>query len=450
MNRALKRSYLVLGVVVLFAAATLLFYFSLAVSGSDWTTYPANKHIYKNGLITKAGKITDRNGVILAETVNGKRIYNSSKSIRKATVHAVGDLNGFVSTGMHSAYLKELCGYDPINGTYNVSGKGNDIELTIDSKVCVTAMNALGSYAGTVGVYNYETGEIICMVSTPTFDPASETKPSGKGVYVNRLLSGVYAPGSIFKLVTALSILDNVSKPEELQFKCSHGVTIGGEWLSCLGNHGNVDLDNALIHSCNAYFAQAAGHKNIGRSELTATAEKVGFNKTLKMDGIVCATSRYKVSSATKDIDFGWSAIGQHNDLVNPFQYLTFMGAIANNGTSVKPYLIKSITEPTGLPGRVNINLPTKMIDKKPAKILTEMMRNNVIKNYGDSRFAGLEVCGKTGTAEVGDESTPHSWFVGFCDNENTPYAFVVIVENAGAGNGAATRIAATVLKTLK
>ena len=74
---------------------------------------------------------------------------------------------------------------------------------------------------------------------------------------------------------------------------------------------------------------------------------------------------------------------------------------------------------------------------------------DNVKKNYGDWRFSGLEVCGKTGTAEVGDKSTPHSWFVGFCDNEATPYAFTVIVENAGAGNGAATSIAAKVLKTL-
>ena len=133
----------------------MIYYFSLAVNGSDWATYPANKHIYSNGIITKAGQITDRNGVVLAETKNGERVYNNNSDIRKATVHAVGDLNGFVATGMHSAYLEELCGFDPVNGVYNLSGKGINIELTIDSSVSVAAYKALGSRAGTVGIYNY-------------------------------------------------------------------------------------------------------------------------------------------------------------------------------------------------------------------------------------------------------------------------------------------------------
>lgn len=444
MNKILKRSFVLFAIIFAFSAGILLYYFSLAVNGGDWATYPANKHIYSNGILTKAGQITDRNGTVLAETKDKKRVYNKNADIRKATVHAVGDLNGFVATGMHSAYLKELCGFDPINGVYNVSGEGNNIELTLDSSVSVTAYKALGSRAGTVGVYNYKTGEIICMVSTPTFDPASGDTPSGKGVYVNRLLSGVYAPGSIFKLVTALSAMENLSNVENMQFSCRQGVTIAGEWLSCLGNHGKIGLDGALVHSCNAFFAQTA--LELGRKKLTATAEKVGFNKTLEMDGIKCAESKYVVSKSN-DIDFGWSGIGQHNDLVNPFQYLTFMGGIANEGKSITPYVVKKITTSGGSTIKKASKSTNRLMDEEQAKALTEMMRNNVKKNYGDWRFSGLEVCGKTGTAEVGDKSTPHSWFVGFCNNPDTPYAFTVIVENAGAGNGAATAIASTVLK---
>ena len=447
MNRILKRSFALFAIILAFLGGILIYYFSLAVNGSDWATYPANKHIYSNGIITKAGQITDRNGVVLAETKNGERVYNNNSDIRKSTVHAVGDLNGFVATGMHSAYLEELCGFDPVNGVYNLSGKGNNIELTIDSSVSVAAYKALGSRAGTVGIYNYKTGEIICMASTPTFDPASDKESSGKGVYVNRLLSGVYAPGSIFKLVTALSALENLPNANEMQFSCKRGVTIAGEWLSCLGNHGGIGLDNALVHSCNAFFAQTA--LELGRKKLTATAEKVGFNKTLKMDGIKCAESKYEVSKSN-DIDFGWSGIGQHNDLVNPFQYLTFMGGIANDGKSITPYVVKKITTSGGSTIKKASKSSNRLMDEENAEILTKMMRNNVKKNYGDWRFSGLEVCGKTGTAEVGDKSTPHSWFVGFCNNPDTPYAFTVIVENAGAGNGAATSIAASVLKKLK
>lgn len=447
MNKILKRSFVLFFVILAFVFGIVLYYVSLAVSGDSWVTYPANKHIYSNGVLIKAGDITDKNGVILAKTEDKKRIYNEDSDIRKATVHAVGDLNGFVATGMHSAYLKELCGYDMVNGVYNLSGKGNNIELTLDSNLCVTAYKALGNRAGTVGVYNYKTGEIVCMVSTPTFDPESGITPDGKGVYVNRLLSGVYAPGSIFKLVTALSALENLPDAKTMEFSCSQGVTLAGEWLSCLGNHKNTDLDNALIHSCNAFFAQTA--LKLGRKKLTATAEKVGFNKTLSMDGIKCAESKYEVSSSN-DIDFGWSGIGQHNDLVNPFQYLTFMGGIANGGNSITPYLVKKITTDGGSTIQRASKNETRIMDEKNAAALTEMMRNNVKKNYGDYRFSGLEVCGKTGTAEVGDKSTPHSWFVGFCNNSKTPYAFTVIVENAGAGNGAATQIASTVLKKLK
>ncbi len=447
MNKTIKRSTSLLVIIFIFIASLLLYYVSYIFSGDDWATYPANQHIYSNGVLVKAGAITDRNGVILAQTKDGKRVYNENSAIRKATVHAVGDLNGFVSTGMHSAYLKELCGYDRLNGVYNLSGKGNNIELTLDSEVCVAAYNALGSNSGTVGIYNYKTGEIVCMVSTPTFDPASNETPIGKGVYVNRLLSGIYTPGSIFKLVTALSALENLPDANTLTFSCSKGVTLAGEWLSCLGRHGEIGLDNALVHSCNAFFAQTA-HK-IGRKNLTATAKKVGFNRTLYMDGIKCAESKYYVSKSN-DIDFGWSGIGQHNDLVNPFQYLTFMGGIANDGKSITPYIVKKISDSDGGVVEEASKTVNLLMNKENANTLTKMMRNNVKKNYGDYRFSGLEVCGKTGTAEVGDKSTPHSWFVGFCDNPKTPYAFTVIVENAGAGNGAATRIASTVLKKLK
>ncbi len=447
MKQSRRRAWIVLLSVIIFVLGILLYYGKFAFLGDEWATYPANKHLYSDGLLTKAGRITDRNGEVLAITENGKRHFHERQSVRKATLHAVGDLQGFVSTGMHSAYLSELCGYDPVNGVYNRSGKGNDITLTLDSEVCVTALNALGNRAGTVGIYNYQTGELVCMVSTPTFDPQQTSQPNGKGIYVNRFLSGVYTPGSIFKLVTAMAALENLSNPNDLCFSCKHGITIAGEWLSCLGNHHKIELDQALVYSCNAFFGQTA--LKLGRKTLTKTAEKVGFNKPLSMDGVSTAQSKYEVKQSN-DIDFGWSGVGQHNDLVNPFQYLTFMGGIANGGKSITPYMVKKITTPSGIPLQSARRNTIRMMSTTTADRLTVMMRNNVKRNYGDSRFAGLNVCGKTGTAEVGDQALPHSWFVGFCDNEEYPYAFTVIVENAGAGNGAATRVASTVLKALR
>lgn len=441
------RFFIVTLVTVAFVLGISVYLARLAIYGEDWATYPTNRHIFSEGLLVKAGDITDRNGTVLATTKNGERIYNNDKNIRMATVHTVGDLKGFVSTGMQSAYLKELCGYDIINGTYNVSGKGNNIELTLDSQLCTKALKQLGRYSGAVGIYNYQTGEIVCMVSTPTFDPISETARQGDGVYVNRFLSGIYAPGSIFKLVTALSALENINNVNTMKFTCKRGVTIMDEWLSCMGNHGNVGIGDALTYSCNAFFAQTA--LSLDRNKLTKTAENVGFNKPLKMDNIACTQSVYNVKDSN-DIDFGWSGIGQHNDLVNPYHYLSFMGAIANGGVSVSPYVINKITNPEGIKIRGSQITKTRMMSDENAESLTQMMRNNVKKNYGDYYFSGLEVCGKTGTAEVGDKATPHSWFTGFVSNSDKPYAFAVVVENAGSGNGVALRIASNMLKNIK
>lgn len=442
MKQTASRSFIVLAVTLLFCGGLLLFYGQLAIVGDNWAAYPTNRHLYTDGKLVRAGTVTDRNGTVLASTQGGVRSFHEDSQVRKATAHAVGDLEGFVSTGVHTAFWKELTGYDPVNGVY---GQGNDMQLTIDADLSVTAYRALGSRAGTVGVYNYKTGEILCMVSTPTFDPESETGQSEeKGVYVNRLLSGSYAPGSIFKLVTALSALENLSDVEDYSFSCRRGVTIDGEWLSCLGNHGSLGLEGALVNSCNAAFAQFA--LELGRNALTKTAEKVGFNRSLTMDGISCTKSVYQVSDAN-NIDFGWSGIGQYNDTVNPFQYLTFMGAIAGDGTCVWPYLVEDISSLSGTLKTMGNGKKVSMMDRDAATALSDMMRKDVTDHYGDGNFSGLELCAKTGTAEVGDKSTPHSWFVGFCRAQEKPYAFVVVVENAGSGLGVASSIAARVLK---
>lgn len=145
--------------------------------------------------------------------MEGERLYHADAAVRKATLHAVGDLDGYIVTGLHSSYWDKLVGYNLVNGVFQPSGRGNDITLTLDAGLCVTALEALGRYSGTVGVYNYKTGELLCMVSTPTYDvnqkPDVDGDESGRytGVYINRFLSSSFVPGSTFKLVTAAAAL---------------------------------------------------------------------------------------------------------------------------------------------------------------------------------------------------------------------------------------------------
>ena len=207
--------------VAIFLAGVIVLAATFGINAEAWVFKRANKHIYSSGQIVAAGTIYDRNGKVLAQTANGERKYNSSSTVRRATLHAVGDLEGFISTGAHSAFRGELTGYSFLNGVYDLkrNGAGNDITLTIDADLCVTAYNALNGRKGAVGVYNYKTGEILCMVSTPTYDPYykptdidSDTTGKYEAIYLNRFLSGVFTPGSTFKIVTAISALENIRR----------------------------------------------------------------------------------------------------------------------------------------------------------------------------------------------------------------------------------------------
>ena len=180
MHNTVKRAFLLIFVVGIFTVGAVVLAFSFFKNSEEWATHRANAHLYSGGQISSAGTVYDCTGEILAQTKDSKRYYSTDSSIRKAVLHAVGDTEGFMSTGVHALFESELTGYNIVSGTYYLSkyGVGNDINLTLNAKVCKTAYNALNGRKGTVGVYNYKTGEIICMVSTPTYDP--ENKPDNE------------------------------------------------------------------------------------------------------------------------------------------------------------------------------------------------------------------------------------------------------------------------------
>ena len=212
---------------LLFVAGIVFLSVSFVQHGDDWAMKRYNKHLYSNGELIGAGTIYDCNDVPLAQTVDGKRVYSDSKTTRKSTLHVVGDPKNFISSGVQSAYDSRLTGYNLMFGVYNLQkyGKGNDLHLTIDSDICNTAYNALDGRKGTVGVVNYKTGDIVCCVSSPTYDvndPPSDidTNDDYEGVYINRLLSAHYVPGSTFKLVTAVCAIENIPDIYEREWEC--------------------------------------------------------------------------------------------------------------------------------------------------------------------------------------------------------------------------------------
>ncbi len=458
MHNTVKRAFLLLFVVGAFLVGAVVLGISFFKNGEEWATHRANAHLYSSGQISSAGTIYDCEGEILAQTKSSKRTYSTDAAIRKATLHAVGDTEGFMSTGVHALFETELTGYNIVSGTYYLEkyGIGNDINLTLNAKVCKTAYNALNGRKGTVGVYNYETGEIICMVSSPTYDP--ENKPDNdtmnsdayKAAYINKFLSSSYTPGSTFKIVTSACAIENIPDIYTRTFECDGEYEVGETEVICNGKHGKQSFEKALNNSCNSAFAEIA--IELGKTKLQKTAEQMGLTSSFEVDRVPLSKGTADLTKAV-DIDMGWAGIGQYTITANPCMLMTLMGAIANGGDAVKPYYVQSITTPKGFTtykaseekaNQISLNSDT-------AEKLQELLRSNVVNYYGESAFPNLVMCGKTGTAEVGDEKTgDNAWFVGFSQKKNFPYAIVVLIEDSSSSaRTAAIPVANKVLQSI-
>lgn len=448
MRKIEKRAVLCLIIALALIAGLGLFCFRFVTNASDWAAYPYNRHMYSNSGQLLSGTILDRDGDVLTEVKDGERVYYPDATVRRATVHAVGDGSGYIGTGALTAFADRLSGYNLITGGYSPLGSGRNLTLTLDAYLNVTAYNAMDGRQGTVGVYNYKTGDILCMVSTPSFDPENPPAASEAqdGIYLNRFLSSAQVPGSIFKTVTLTAALENLPDLKDRTFTCTGETTVGGTVITCPKPHGKMDIASAFANSCNGVFGALAAE--LGGDTMTKYVEQAGLTRRMSVDGIMTAAGHYDVSDADKG-QIGWSGVGQYTDTVNPCNMMTYMGAIANGGTAAVPRLILDITTPSGIPTSWQRTEETDtLVQASTASQVKEMMKNNVVQTYGTDRFRGLDIGAKSGTAEVGGDKRPNAWFAGFLDDPEHPYAFIVLVENGGGGASVAGEIAATVLQT--
>ncbi len=454
MKMTSRRSSVVLLLVIAVVAGLGFLGFKLAVNGENWATLRANEHLTEDGSFIAAGHITDRNGEILAKTENNERIYNDSERIRRSTLHIVGDTEGYISSGVQTAYKTQLIGYSKITGLHSLikNGRGNDVKLTLDSELCALAYDKLNGRKGVVAAYNYKTGELLCSVSSGNYDIRNKPSPeeisenkNGQydGIYMNRLIDGLYTPGSTFKIVTAASAIENKADINDWEFICEGEIIIDGVKVTCPHSHGKLSFKTAFSNSCNCAFARLSA--DLGKEKLTSAANEFGFGESFAFGKGQTEKSRIDLSNAEKG-DIAWAGVGQYTTLVNPYHMLTIVGSVANNGTAVLPYAVSTVATPEGRIIEEATAVSRASVSQNVAKQLKEMMRFTVEDNYGDWRFKGLEMCGKTGTAEISDEEEPHSWFVGFSENPSCPVAIVVVVENGGWGSSAALPIASSVM----
>ena len=457
---------LTLALIGLLLLAGLYGVYSITVYGNRWFSSSRNLRYREAKHSVTAGDILDRNGVVLATTdENGDRVYQEDTESREAVVHLIGDRDGNVANGVDSFQANYLLGFEttlPERVLSLIKGeerRGDDVTLTVDSQLNTVIVRAFNIHArtkdksGAAVVMNYQTGEVIAMVSIPVFDPidiTDETKENTQHPFWNRALQSTLPPGSTFKIITASSALENLEDIQDHVFTCTGATLVEGTIISDYGNaqHGELKLSKAFRVSCNNTFAQIA--LMLGDNALRRTAESFGFNDNFLFRDIVVENSVYPTENRTL-VEIAWSGDGQSQIAATPMHMCMVSAAIANGGVMMEPRLLYQVTSPDGL---VRLRLTSKVyrraVSEEIAQTIETYMKDTVARGTGTAaQVDGLTIAGKTGSAEssLDGEDVTHAWFTGYIDDERYPYAACVFVEEGQSGGGAAAPIAAAIFR---
>ena len=447
MNRIAGRAKGALLLAAILIAGLLIFLGEYLFQAGKWVVFPGSPHVY-SGSNLDCGIITDRSGVLLLDATDG-RVYSDDPALRTSTLHLLGDRYGYISAPALAGFSSQMVGFDLLNGVYSSDGTGGNAVLTISAQAQIAALEALDGRKGVVAVYNYKTGEILCAVSGPNYDPddvpdiEADTTGAYEGVYVNRFTQASYTPGSIFKLATTAAALSEIDDIETQTFYCGGTMDIGADRVTCEGVHGTITLREALKSSCNCAFAQIA--LELGSEALTKYVQQFQLTQPVSFDGITTAEGHFDIADAA-DVNVAWSGIGQYTDLVNPCRYLQFMGQIAGGGTAARPHLVRAVSSGAFSSYAASTEMTERVMSSSVAATMQELMHYNVVYGYGERNFPDLYVCAKSGTAEQGVGEEAHATFAGFTMDEDYPLAFVVFVENGGSGSDPCVPILSKVL----
>lgn len=360
---------------------------------------------------------------------------------------------------------------------------GHNIVLTIDLSIQSLVEEAFKDKTGAVVVMDPNTGHILASVSNPSFNPnlfaggisPSEWKNLVENPYhplQNRAIQGAYAPGSTFKMITGIAGLEKGSVNRHSTVLCGGSIRIGSARKRCwkYGGHGQVTIIDALKQSCNVYFYKVG--MDLGINILAKYAMSFGFGKSTGVglpneDTGFIPTEEWK----RKTLDEKWypsetldAAIGQGFVSVTPLQLVNMVSAIANGGTLYKPMLVKEIRDSENQVMKEFKPEIIRKIDVKEEnlKIIRKGMWAVVNEYHGTgskSRIEGLEIAGKTGTAQVvklkskikpkllPEKYRDHAWFVAFAPADNPKIALVIFVEHGLKGSDAAAPVARAIFE---
>ena len=443
--------------------------YSIFTYGNRWFSYSRNPRVRAQKENVIAGDILDRNGVLLATTVDGKRTYQADEAARRAVVHLLGDSQGQVSNGVETFQTRYLYGFNAsLSERFNalLSGqpqRGDNVTLTIDSQLCTAITRSFAQHNpgknGAAVVMNYQTGELMASISLPNFDPqniTAATLADAGQPFWNRATQSVYPPGSSFKIITTASALQNIPDITTMDIFCTGGLSVMNQAIRDYGNavHNKLSLRDAFKKSCNNVFALTA--ITLGDEALRKNAEDFGFNDNFLFRDLVVENSTYPTTNRNQ-FELATTGIGQSALAATPMHMCMVAAAIANDGVMMEPRLLMSTTTAAGTTRTLYQpkEYRTALTPDQAATLQTYM--RDVVKSGTGTRAAvsGLTICGKTGSAEssLSGSDVTYGWFIGYIENDDLPYAVSILVESIEDGQGGgstAAPIAADIFKYLQ
>jgi peptidoglycan glycosyltransferase len=481
MNRQLRgvSTIVVLMFVALFVSTTSIQFFAADSLRAD----PRNSRTIQDSYSTKRGAILV-NGTPIAESTAVDDQYRYQRKYSDGALYSA--VTGYFTigqgnTGIEGAENTVLSGNSDDSFFQNLNSiltgqdvQGDNVNLTIDPDVQRAAYDALGANSGAVVAIQPKTGKILAMVSKPEYDPNSLTSHDTKAVKAqydallaqsptplqNRAIGGdLYTPGSVFKLIVASAALkggkydldSEFPNPSRLQLPGTSSYINNAEGGSC-GGGDTVKLRVAIQNSCNIPFAELG--QKLGYETIKATADDYGFGDAIDVP-MRATASQYPDVDSTAQLML--SSFGQASVRVSPLQIAMVSAGIANGGNVMQPSLIDSIT--TSDLKTVQSFSPKQYsspLSNSEAADLTEAMQSVVNAGTGtNAKIDGVDVAGKTGTAEGGTGDPYTLWFTGFAPAKDPEVAVAVVVGNggglgqSGVGNTVAAPIAKNVMEAV-
>jgi peptidoglycan glycosyltransferase len=478
MNRQVRRVAVVALVAFLLLLAAPLYWQVLAAdrlaNDSRNTRVLIKEYAIQRGPMILADGRTQ-----VAESVRSPRNDSLAYVRRYPEGTRYGMVTGFYSlvygrTLAEQAFNSYLLGQAPEQFGQNLtdlltgrSSPGGTLVLTLDPAVQQAAETSLGPHKGAVVALDYTTGAVLAMTTFPRYDPNDLSSHDTKKIrqswqrlladpdkpLLNRGAGGLYPPGSTFKVITAAAALEDgltpdshVASPQTLDLPqtTANIQNFGGE--SCGGD--SITLTHALEISCNTAFA-GIGLK-LGARKLADEAKKFGFD----------APSPYQLPAASSVIPASMdapstaqSAIGQRDVRASPLQMATVAATVANGGRRLAPFVASRVVSDKGVVvRRFQPQDFGQVLPEQVAAELKGMMATVVQSGTGTAaQIPGIQVFGKTGTAQSAKGAHPHAWFIGFAERGDRHVAVAVIVENGGSQGSEATggRVAAPIARNV-